>query len=209
MFAPYKKVLSNPQSYLCGFCAGLLFLPTTVGDMIWGVPFLREGWHVGYTEAVYRASMVPLGWVIGAPLLGYIADHLGRRKPVLIAGALLMLVAALTILYVPAHTFPPYLLGFLLGFGSGGAMIPYSSIKELNPDEVKGSATGAINFLVFVMSAFMAPAYGWLLMKLSAGGPMTLSVFQRGGVVGIVAIVTAIILATFIRETGAAVRRAL
>jgi hypothetical protein len=38
---------------------------------------------------------------------------------------------------------------------------------------------------------------------------MTLSVFQRGGVVGIGAIVTAIILATFIRETGAAVRRAL
>jgi hypothetical protein len=37
MFAPYKTVLSNPQSYICGLCAGLLFLPTTVGDMIWGV----------------------------------------------------------------------------------------------------------------------------------------------------------------------------
>jgi len=208
IFAPYKKVLSNPQSYLCGFCAGLLFLPTTVGDMIWGVPFLREGWHVGYTEAVYRASMVPLGWVIGAPLLGYLADHLGRRKPVLIAGASLMLLIALAILYVPAKTFPPYLLGLLLGFGSGAAMIPYSSIKEVNPDEVKGSATGAINFLVFVMSALVAPAYGWLLMKLSAGAGLSLAVFQKGGIAGISAIVIAIILALFIRETGAAVRRA-
>jgi MFS family permease len=207
MFAPYKTVLTNPQSYLCGFCAGLLFLPTTVGDMIWGVPFLREGWHVGYTEAVYRASMVPLGWVIGAPLLGYIADHIGRRKPVLIAGALLMLVTAVMILYVPPKTFPPYLLGFVLGFGSGAAMIPYSSIKEVNPDQVKGSATGAINFLVFVMSALMAPAYGWLLMKLSGGGAMTLEIFKHGGVVGIVAIVTGIVLAFFIRETGAAVHK--
>jgi MFS family permease len=34
MFEPYKTVLSNPQSYLCGLCAGLLFLPTTVQDMI-------------------------------------------------------------------------------------------------------------------------------------------------------------------------------
>jgi MFS family permease len=207
MFAPYKTVLSNPQSYLCGLCAGLLFLPTTVGDMIWGVPFLREGWHVGYTEAVYRASMVPLGWVIGAPLLGYIADHLGRRKPVLIGGAILMLITALIILYVPPMTFPPYLLGFVLGFGSGAAMIPYSSIKEVNPDKVKGSATGAINFLVFVMSAFVAPSYGWLLMKLSDGGAMTLEVFRKGGVVGIAAIVIAIMLAFFIRETGSAVRR--
>ena len=75
MFEPYKTVLSNPQSYLCGLCAGLLFLPTTVGDMIWGVSFLRQGWHIDYAEAVNRASMVPLGWVIGAPILGYIADH--------------------------------------------------------------------------------------------------------------------------------------
>lgn len=39
MFAPYKSVLSNPQSYLCGLCAGLLFLPTTVGSMTWGITF--------------------------------------------------------------------------------------------------------------------------------------------------------------------------
>ena len=39
--------------------------------MIWGVPFLRDGLGVGYAEAVDRATMVPLGWVIGCPLLGY------------------------------------------------------------------------------------------------------------------------------------------
>jgi MFS family permease len=206
MFEPYKTVLSNPQSYLCGFCAGLLFLPTTVQDMIWGVPFLREGWHMEYGEAVNRAAMVPLGWVVGAPLLGYVADYIGRRKPVLIGGAVLMLITASAIFFLPPNTFPPYLLGFVLGFGSGAAMIPYSSIKEVNPDEVKGSATGAINFLVFVLSGVVAPAYGWLLMKLSDGGPMTLEVFAKGGATGIVAIVLAIVLAFFIRETGAAVR---
>ena len=207
MFAPYKTVLSNPQSYLCGFCAGLLFLPTTVQDMIWGVPFLREGWHLAYGEAVNRAAMVPFGWVVGAPLLGYVADYIGRRKPVLIGGAVLMLIAASAIFFLPAGTLPPYVLGFVLGFGSGAAMIPYSTIKEVNPEEVKGSATGAINFLVFVLSGVAAPAYGWLLMKLSGGGPMTLEVFATGGAAGIAAIVVAIILAFFIKETGAAVRR--
>jgi MFS family permease len=97
VFKPYKIVLTNPQSYLCGFAAGLLFLPTTIGDMIWGVPFLHEGLGVGYATAVDRATMVPLGWVIGCPLLGYIADRIGRRKPVLIGGALLMLASAATV----------------------------------------------------------------------------------------------------------------
>jgi MFS family permease len=202
MFEPYKIA----QSYLCGLCAGLLFLPTTIGDMIWGLPFLRLGRHVEYAEAVNRASMLPLGWVIGAPLLGYVADRIGRRKPVLIAGAVLMMLTTLAILYLPSRTLPPYVLGFALGFGSGAAMIPYSSIKEINPDKVKGSATGAINCIVFVISALVAPGYGWLLMKLSAGAPMTLKVFQEGGATGIAAIVVAMILALFIAETGAAVR---
>ena len=60
-------------------------------------------------------------------------------------------------------------------------MIPYSMIKEVNPDEVKGSATGAMNFIVFVMSAFGAPAAGWLLQKLASGGALTLDIFTEGG----------------------------
>ena len=114
----------------------------------------------------------------------------------LFAGMALMLASAAAILYLPANTFPPYLLGLLLGFGSGAAMIPYTIIKEVNPDNVKGSATGAINFLVFVMSAFAAPAFGWLLQKLEAGGPLTTDVFAKGGSVGIAAIVIAAILAS-------------
>ncbi|MET3108955.1 MFS family permease [Oxalobacteraceae bacterium GrIS 2.11] len=207
MFAPYKTVLTNPQSYLCGFAAGLLFLPTTIGDMIWGVAFLRDGWHLGYGEAVLRTSMVPLGWVVGCPMLGYLADHLGRRKPVLIGGAVVMLAATMAILYLPPNSLPPYLAGLLLGLGSGAAMIPYTMIKEVNPDRVKGSATGAINFLVFTLSALMAPAYGWLLSNLSHGATLTLPAFQQAGVVGVAGIVIAIILSCFIKETGHAVQQ--
>ena len=205
MFKPYKVVLSNPQSWLCGLSAGLLFLPTTIGDMIWGVPFLRDGLGADYGEAVGRASMVPLGWVIGCPLLGYIADRIGRRKPVLIGGALVMLVATAVLVYLP-QLMPPYLMGLLLGIGSGAAMIPYTIIKEVNPDNVKGSATGAINFVVFAISALIAPAYGWLLTDISGGATLTLGVFQDASWAGIAGIVLAIVLACFLCETGRAKR---
>jgi hypothetical protein len=121
-----------------------------------------------------------------------------------LAGAALMLAATLAIFYLPPETFPPY----LLGFGSGAAMIPYSTIKEVNPDHAKGSATGAMNFLVFVMTALATPAIGWWMQKRAAGAALTLDVFVATGSVYVAAIVVAAILTLFLKETGSAVRKA-
>ena len=202
MFAPYKVVLRNPQSYLCGFIGGLMFMPTTIGDMIWGVPFLHEGLGVTASEAIARSSMVPLGWVIGAPLLGYIADRMQRRKPMLIAGLGLMLVSLIGIVYFPQST-PPYLGGLVFGVGSGAAMIPYTMIKEVNPDRVKGSATGAMNFLVFSLSALVAPVFGLTLRNLSQGQGLSLRTFQRADLIWLAAVMISLVLTVFLRETGA------
>ena len=205
MFAPYKIVLTNPQSYICGMIGGLLFMPTTIGDMIWGVPHLKLEGGVTAAEAIMRSSMAPLGWVIGAPLLGYIADRIGRRKPVLIGGIALMLASGGAIAFFNAW-FPPYLGGLLFGIGSGAAMIPYAMIKEANPDHVKGSATGAMNFLVFSFSALFAPIFGLALMRLSGGAALSLANFREADLIWAAAIVGSLILTFFLRETGGASR---
>jgi MFS family permease len=207
MFAPYKVVLTNPQSWLCGVIGGLLFMPTNIGDMIWGVPFLHSGLGVEQAQAVARSSMVPLGWVIGAPLFGYVADRIGLRKPVLLGGITLMLVSFIAIVYAPG-LLPPYLGGLAFGIGSGAAMIPYTIIKEVNPDRVKGSAAGAMNFLVFSLSAFLAPVFGLVLVHVSGGRPLTLATFQAVDLVWGAAIILSLVLTLFLRETGAAARSA-
>ena len=41
--ADLGAVFRNPQSILCGMIAGLLFIPTTIFDMVWGVRYLAGG----------------------------------------------------------------------------------------------------------------------------------------------------------------------
>jgi MFS family permease len=98
-------VFRNPQSILCGLIAGLMFLPTTIFDMVWGVRFLQEAHDVPYSMAVLRSATVPFGWIIGCPLLGMLSDRIGRRKPIIAGSATLLLACFLLILYGPAHLF--------------------------------------------------------------------------------------------------------
>jgi MFS family permease len=115
---------------------------------------------------------------------------------------LVMLVALVGIVYAQ-DVMPPYVGGLIFGIGSGAAMIPYTMITEVNPEQVKGSATGAMNFLVFSFSAFVAPTFGLLLVDLSGGQPLAPATFAHADVVWICAIVLSLVLTFFLRETGA------
>ena len=202
----FKVVFRNPQSILCGFIAGLLFIPTTIFDMIWGVRFL-EAHGLDFGSAVMRSATVPFGWIIGCPLLGFISDRLGRRKPVIIGGGVVLLGCLAWILFGPTNVLPPFTLGLLTGIASGAAMLPYTVIKEANPPELGGTATGVINFINFTFSALLAPVFGRLLVRASDGsGTMEVQDYQTAFLPMLFGVGIAIMLALLLRETGPAVQ---
>jgi MFS family permease len=203
----FGTVFRNPQSLLCGMIAGLLFIPTTILDMTWGVRYLQEAHGFDYASAVIRSATVPVGWMIGCPLLGAISDRIGRRKPVIVGGALLLLVTLAWVLYGPADVLPPYVLGLVAGIGSGAAMVPYTVIKEANPPAVSGTATGVVNFLNFTFSALLGPVVAWLLVTVSGGAPtMTSAHYQTAFQPFLYGVGLAIVFTFLLRETGPASR---
>jgi MFS family permease len=179
LLEPYKIVFLNPQSYLCGAVAGLLFAPTTIGDMIWGVARFQKDLQLSYREAVLIVSMVPLG-----------------------CGAIMILAAA-QVAFEPLPISVKVAM-FIFGVASGAAMIPYSIIKEVNPDSVKGSATGGINFLVFGITALIGPIYAEHVGEGVGIEPHLTSNFQQGGLFWIGCCAAAIVVSFFLRETGRA-----
>ena len=203
----FGTVFRNPQSILCGLIAGLVFIPTTIFDMIWGVRYLQEAHGFYYGSAVMRSAAVPFGWIIGCPLLGFISDRLGRRKPLIIGGAVVLLACLAWILFGPSDVFPPYTIGLAAGVASGAAMLPYIVIKEANPARFSGTATGVVNFLNFTFSALLGPVFGWLLHRVSAGAPqMQRSHYQTAFLPLLFGVGIAILLSIFLKETGTAVR---
>jgi MFS family permease len=201
VLSTYKVVFSNPQSYLCGLVAGLLFAPTTIADMVWGVRFFEEDKLFSYQSAVFAASMVPLGWVFGCPLLGWLADALHRRKLALAVGIIVMLLCAIQLTFLPADL-PAWLTLLVFGVASGSAMIPYTIIKEVNPDSVKGSATGGINFLTFGVTALVGPIFATHYGKTLGISADPAAHFRHAGYFWIAIIIIALIVSMLLRETG-------
>lgn len=205
VFGSLKTVFLNPQSILCGLISGLLFIPTTILAMTWGVRFLQEARGREYDVAVTLAATVPLGWMIGCPLLGFISDRLGRRKPVIFAGSAGLLAVLAWVLFGDPAILRGHTVGILMGIFSGAAMLPYSVIKEANPPELGGSATGVVNFLNFTFSALLGPVFGARLVRASGEqGDITaaLSHYQAGFWPLLAGVTAALVLTCFLRETG-------
>lgn len=196
----YRVVFTNPQSWLCGICAGLLFIPTTVGDMIWRVAFFTEGLGIAYQDAVTSVALVLFGWVIGCPLLGWVSDRIKRRKPVVIGGAVALLAAECVIVFGPAQYADSTVLSLVFGIVSGAAMIPYTMIKEANPAKVAGTATGIMNLLVFASSALVSPIASVLYTHAAQTDGVHALQFRGIGLLMISCAVGAIVLAFFLKE---------
>lgn len=195
-------VFANPQSILCGLIAGLLFIPTTIFDMVWGVRYLQEAHDIPFSLAVLRSASVPFGWIIGCPLLGWLTDKFGRRRPVIIGAALVLLACLALILFVPAGTFPPYSLGLVAGIASGAAMIPYTVIKEANRPEHSGTATGVVNFINFGVTALLGPIFASRLVAASQSGERDIGHYQSTFTPLLYGVALAIVLTFILRETG-------
>lgn len=157
-------VLRNRQSWLC---AGIGFGPT--GTLLalsglWAVPWLSTVHGFRPSGAAGIASMVFLGWAIGAPLLGWISDRCARRKPVIIAGLALSL-AALCALLFSGFTQTSVLGSLFLinGIGSSAMVVAYGAVRELNRQEDSATALSLVNMFVVGSGAILQPLIGWLL----------------------------------------------
>jgi SHS family lactate transporter-like MFS transporter len=103
--------------------------------------FLQRFWHFGVRERSLISAVGNVGAMIGGTLIGLISDRLGRRRAIVVA----LLVA---VLLVPLWAYAPrtaFLVAgaFLLQFCVQGAwgVIP-AHLSELSPNSIRGFLPG-------------------------------------------------------------------
>ncbi len=131
---------------------------------LWAMPFLTQGMGMTRDSASAHLSLYFAGFAIGCLLIGTLSDRLRRRKPVIVASALIY--SAIWPVWLSGLALPPvatYLLFGLMGLMTASFTLSWACAKEVNPPALSGMFTSVANMGGFLMGALLQPAVGWIM----------------------------------------------
>lgn len=185
-----------------------MFAPTSIFSSVWGTQFLSTSTQLAKPVAALLTSCIFLGWAVSSPCIGWLSDAIGRRKPLMLTGAVGAFLCVSCIIYIP-HL-PKWALAILLfGFGafSSALFLAFAIAREINPKQYSGTVLGFMNMMNTVGIMFGPPLIGFILDSfwsdlMKNGIPVyTLHSYQIALTALPVMIFIAILTLPFIRET--------
>lgn len=197
-----SDVLSNRQNWLSGLYTSCLNLPIMVLCALWGASYLEKVHHVTKLEASNIVSMIFIGSILGCPLVGWLSDYIGRRKPLMIFGAVATLLTIVPFFIgVVLAPIVLSLLFFALGVFTSTQVITYPLIAESNAASNTGAATGTASVIIMGGAGVGQVLFGFLMHQHAGMAHYTASDFQYAMWLFPIATITALLAVLFIRET--------
>ena len=163
--------------------------------------------YMAWTEPqpLDHTTLLLAGFAVGAFFVGTISDRLGRRKPVMIVGALLYCLCWLPMLLGMAmSSIASYSLFIVMGLCAPSFTLSWSCAKEVNPHALSGMATSVVNIGAFLGTAILQPLVGLAIDQAHIGQgntPLGLGDYQTGIAILMGFSLMGLIATLFVRET--------
>jgi len=135
---------------------------------LWAVPYLVHAYGMSPLVASHHTSLMLAGYACATVLVGWLSDHLQRRRPIILASAALYLACWFAWIAGVPHGWT-YLLALVMGTVVSGFSLSWACAKEVNAPAYAGMATSVANLGAFVAAGILQPLVGWVL-DLTAGG---------------------------------------
>ena len=158
------QALSNPQNWLAGIYTSCLNLAIMVLGALWGKSLLESLYHLESLEASNIVGFIFIGSIFGCPFFGWLSDAQGKRKPIMLLGAVFTLLTFIPLLYSQTLSITTLMcLFFSLGFFSSTQVISYPLIAEGNKPSITGAATSVASIIIMGGGAIGQIVFGQLL----------------------------------------------
>jgi sugar phosphate permease len=131
---------------------------------LWAVPLLRDVHGLSRGEASVYTTLATVAFALGCLFAGSLSDRMGRRRPILRAGALVYFSVCLALLFLPWRPGTAALALFaMLGLSAGSFVVAYAHAKEVTAPALSGMAIALVNTGLFLGTALFQPLFGWAM----------------------------------------------
>jgi MFS family permease len=164
LLAAIVKVLRNPQTLVIGLIGGVLYLPLTVIGGLWGESYIMAISPMSAQGASNAVSMLYVGWLVGAPVAGWLSDRAQKRRIFLVAStALTLLTTVLLTSFTALNSGVMFGLLLAIGLASSMQVVTFVAAIEANDTQLHGTALSANNMMVMLLGGLAQPLFGWIL----------------------------------------------
>lgn len=175
----HPRSINRTTLYFFGALGGILFgydLGIIAGILV----FIAKVWHLTSTDKGVITASLSVGAMIGAVVAGRLNDAIGRRRTIIVSGAI-VIVGTLACTFAPGTGFLIIARGIIgLGVGCSSATVP-TYLSELAPARLRG-AMSSLNqifivsgiLIAFLVSYWLAHYSNWRLMFAGALIPATI-----------------------------------
>lgn len=164
----FLSVITNSQIWLVGFIGLALFLPTQLFSGLWGIPYFVHIKHYTPELASQLSALLFWGWIIGAPLAGFIAEYVVTdERMLLLLSTLSCAVIAFVMIYMDIQDYSTYaILIFVLGLCSSFEILVFDYAVSQSRRSCAGTAVAVTN--MFVMLG--GPMQRWVGFLIESSG---------------------------------------
>lgn len=148
--------------------------PALTFQGLWAVPYLMDVYGYNRVQAGGLLMLLPIGFIIGAPLMGFLSDRMNLSRKFMLQCSLAIGTICWSILVIsggkPDSVFLAPLF-LIMGSCGGGSLPLFMTInKELFPPFITGTAVGLMNTAAFLSTAVYQPFSGFLMDTVGRSG---------------------------------------
>src|SRR3954468_7741497 len=131
---------------------------------LWAAPFLVHAHGFTPVAAGRCTALTLIAFAVCAPLVGWLSDRVGLRRPLVIGFAFAFsAVGVMWVMLPPPSANVAIFAALLTGLAVPGFTLSWSIAKEVNPPRSAGMAIAIANICGFVASGILQPLVGWVV----------------------------------------------
>lgn len=166
IFQNLKIIASNKQTWKIAAYAFFNWGPMIILSSMWGEPFLVEKLKITTTESAGIIQYLWIGLSIGSFFIGSITKSFKSQKTVMFVCSIIGSIASSILIYNTSieHNYY-FILSLLIGLASAGQILSFSMVKQINTNDIAGTAIGFNNMSVVAGGFILQPIIGELLQS--------------------------------------------